>query len=823
VGNNKFYIFCDLEDLSNYDQDQFRSEDVEPIFFPTNDYLKLLNSPKTTGICMHNIYGYDLQVFEKLSGITYDWDSINNRKVKIIDSLVMSRVLWPDRPVVKGTKSQHGLEAFGIRTGIAKPKVEDWSDQSLEVYINRVIEDVKINKATYFMLLKETRDVAFSNGAKKGSWTEALQMGMKSAYLMSKQEKDGAVFAVDDAKRLIHSIDQQMKEIAEDVEPKLGERALPKAKQPNFPSQPWKKPFDFKSPFKAKGGLKKPVNEYLKTTGIPAHQREDYICSMLEKEVVDGHTLIHNYIEDELPKHPTLLSQASINYCLKFGINELQEQFKEIKTIWGLKIQGYSPDEERKLTEPMRLANQNDIKNFFISELGWKPQLWRTKNLLVDLKTKQNFPKDEQEKKIQKYIKDIQESPYKSLVLKELGYKKDPDFKSKAFYNRVKRNGRAVPSSPQLKNIRGDLCPSLEKLDAGMAKKIVLWLSLRNRRTTIKSFDKNTGWLNHRRLQVDGRLPGASTGLTNTRRQKHHIICNIPAASDSVVLGKEVRDLFISPKNYCCVGADASGIEGRAMAEAAWNFDNGAYAEIILNGDVHNENAKSFSKAIGREVGRGEGKSPFYAGIYGCQAKKQATLLGVEERLGDAINKALWEVAWGLEKCKNALGVYWENTGKKYIMAIDGSKIFTRSKHSLLNAYLQSADSILMDWACCWIHDKIKEEKLDAQRWIYYHDEINHYHNLKEVQYELFPLDKKPEEYRDKIQYSKPKLFREGEILHFGLPKGEDPLPTDQWIQHYSRVGEICVEGIKNAGKHYGFRVPLDGQYILGGSWGKTH
>src|SRR6056297_2315473 len=240
--DNRFFLFCDLEDLSNYDQDQFKSECVDPIFFPTEDYLKLLNSPKTTGICLHNVLGYDLPVFRKLSGIEYDWRSINGRPVEIIDSLVWSQYLWPDREIPKGLKGAHGLEAWGVRTGIGKPQVQDWSEQPLSVYLHRMIEDIRINKAAYYMLLKEKNDLAIPNGKKKGQWDLPLKMAHKTRYLMQHQEEMGAVF---------------------DVEPKLGERELSKAQQPKFPSQPWKKPFDYKSPFKAKGGLKKPVDDYL--------------------------------------------------------------------------------------------------------------------------------------------------------------------------------------------------------------------------------------------------------------------------------------------------------------------------------------------------------------------------------------------------------------------------------------------------------------------------------------------------------------------------------------------------------------------------------
>ena len=166
IDSNKFYIFCDMEELSNHNTDQFKTENVDPIFFPTNDYIKLLNSPNTIGICVHNIYGYDLKIWKKLSDIKYDWKSINGRNLDIIDSLVQSQYLYPDRPIPKGCKGAHSLQAWGVRLGLTKYQVEDWSDQPLNVYINRVIEDVRINKAVYFALQKEIADVALPKRSK---------------------------------------------------------------------------------------------------------------------------------------------------------------------------------------------------------------------------------------------------------------------------------------------------------------------------------------------------------------------------------------------------------------------------------------------------------------------------------------------------------------------------------------------------------------------------------------------------------------------------------------------------------------------------------
>lgn len=63
----------------------------------------------------HNFMGYDYpRVMQKLMKVEFD-------DKKIIDTLILSRMQQFDR------LGGHGLEAWGERLGVAKPKVEQWS------------------------------------------------------------------------------------------------------------------------------------------------------------------------------------------------------------------------------------------------------------------------------------------------------------------------------------------------------------------------------------------------------------------------------------------------------------------------------------------------------------------------------------------------------------------------------------------------------------------------------------------------------------------------------------------------------------------------
>lgn len=62
-------------------------------------------------------------------------------KFKVIDTLPLSWTLY-----TQYLPTGHSLDDWGNRLGIKKPEIEDWSSLSVEEYIHRCTEDVKINK-----------------------------------------------------------------------------------------------------------------------------------------------------------------------------------------------------------------------------------------------------------------------------------------------------------------------------------------------------------------------------------------------------------------------------------------------------------------------------------------------------------------------------------------------------------------------------------------------------------------------------------------------------------------------------------------------------
>ncbi len=78
----------------------------------------------------HNCVRYDIPALELILGIRI--------KAQLVDTLALSWYLEPERNV-------HGLEEWGDEFKVPKPPINDWQNLTVEEYVHRCTEDVKIN------------------------------------------------------------------------------------------------------------------------------------------------------------------------------------------------------------------------------------------------------------------------------------------------------------------------------------------------------------------------------------------------------------------------------------------------------------------------------------------------------------------------------------------------------------------------------------------------------------------------------------------------------------------------------------------------------
>jgi len=171
-----------------------------------------------------------------------------------------------------------------------------------------------------------------------------------------------------------------------------------------------------------------------------------------------------------------------------------------------------------------------------------------------------------------------------------------------------------------------------------------------------------------------------------------------------VVLGAAVFPRLIKGELGKAIG------NGMVAAGGAYTFDDGEYPIIMESGDAHTRNAEAYTLAAGREVSRDAGKGITYGIMYGAQAQKISIMLGISMDAAQRVIDAFWDSNLGLKGRKEWLENFWEATGRKFIPSFDGRRIWTRSKHSLLNAYQQSSGACLFDLVGILFHHQNQED-----------------------------------------------------------------------------------------------------------------
>lgn len=897
LNKNRFMLFLPLNDRTHYSEEDIEKaknfilakktlyKDFEvriADFSELEGWLTGNSDWSPTALNCHNCYSYDFMLMERLSGIHFDMfrdpkcmGTINDHQVNLFDTLAMSRILWPDRPLPKGcpdsvfnpvTKKMqpvgpHGLMAWGYALGNQKVQIDDWRDLPLWKYVDRVFEDVIIQELLWKELVAESKGVFYGKsdmqnfmydpakekpkGFKKITWKNALRRGMLQHFLMELQARQGVYFDIDGAIALRDRCDAWMKEIADRVEPQLPLKELSMSQRPKFPEKPFNQDGTISNNgwkwLKDKLGypvdmsaleFKAPPKRAFTSTGDVSKMGIKWCEEMGCKDPDKMADFLRGYIKgtstpQPLPKE--LMDQA---------ISDLQQ-----KRMPDCKI-------------PMKISNQDDIKRYLISA-GWLPTMWRTKDVTKDSK-KKALPDADVDARVYAYMDELLESEYCDLII-NFWNKTDAKFQTtvhkfrsfpnserikKEVFGKIRRKARALITSPQLKDTFGHLCPNLEKLNGEMAKDIVLWLSLRNRRSVldpIKEDKVDTGLLNHPRLKIDHKLPAKSSGLTNTSRQKHSICANMPKPSPKVVMGKEMRSLWGVPPGYFEIGIDGSNLEQLIGAWGAFEFDNGLYYDVVSNGDAHQNNAEAYTKVAGREVSRNDGKPITYGVMYGAQKDKVADMLDISPELGQRVIDALWDANPGLKGRKEDLEKFWEATGKKFIYSFDGHAIWTRSKHSLLNAYQQNGGASLCDLVGILMHHQmVKRGWYDegVRRIIYYHDEyqlqvpdtpkyktVYTFDTIEEL--EAFKAEQEAKLHVfDGHKYKKARKDEDGnEVVDRDGNTVYDPILNDDGKLEliWSPVGEMVVHCFWQASKVMGVPFQITGEYLCGRNWGDCH
>ena len=275
----------------------------------------------------------------------------------------------------------------------------------------------------------------------------------------------------------------------------------------------------------------------------------------------------------------------------------------------------------------------------------------------------------------------------------------------------------------------------------------------------------NQAWL---KLVKNGRIHGSvntNGAVTGRCTHSHPNVAQVPSVR--APYGQDCRELFGPRQGWKFVGADASGLELRCLAHRMAFWDKGAYAKVVVDGDIHTEN----QNAAGLP-NRDMAKTFIYAFLYGAGDGKLGSIVNGSFKVGKTLRARFLLKIPALAKLINSVK---KASKKGSIRGLDGRVLSVRYEHAALNTLLQSDGAIIM-----------KQSLINAD------EAIQKAGYVPSVDYEYCA------NVHDEIQMEcKPEL---ADIM-----------------------GGLLVEGMRKTTQDFDLQCPIDGEYKVGDTWAETH
>ena len=219
-------------------------------------------------------------------------------------------------------------------------------------------------------------------------------------------------------------------------------------------------------------------------------------------------------------------------------------------------------------------------------------------------------------------------------------------------------------------------------------------------------------------VTTEGRIHHHCSVNTNTFRASHRRpnLAQVPATP-------EFRELFTASPGKVMVGADLSGIELRMLAHYLGRYDGGRYADILLNGDIHQVNADKIG------ISRRQVKTVSYAYLYGAGNIKLGLSYDPQlsetkaSKKGKEIREAFVAAIDGLADLQKAVTTKATNG---WLLAIDGRKVLIDSQHKALNYLLQCSAGVIAKRWMVIANELITKNYLHTHQLAFVHDELQY-------------------------------------------------------------------------------------------------
>jgi len=157
----------------------------------------------------HNIIGYDLPVIQHIKG----WTLPDN--VKVIDTWILSQLVQYKRD------HKHGLEGWGSNLGFPKLEFSEFDSYSKDM-LKYCIRDVELNVKVYKKLAADANKII----TKYPMFAKGMNVEMEFAKLEVGIRRNGWLFDMNNAVKLLEEINGKLTDIEHVLEPKIGMRCI---------------------------------------------------------------------------------------------------------------------------------------------------------------------------------------------------------------------------------------------------------------------------------------------------------------------------------------------------------------------------------------------------------------------------------------------------------------------------------------------------------------------------------------------------------------------------------------------------------------------
>ena len=478
-------------------------------------------------------------------------------------------------------------------------------------------------------------------------------------------------------------------------------------------------------------------------------------------------------------------------------------------------------EQEPIITDGIASIDDMEHIKWHLMQLGWVPTQNKERDLTVDAK-KRKRTTEEYRETVDRYVKQCEEGLFGDFRCEVLEIPIS-ELKANLLSKDTKKPVR-VPTSPSLTvGVEKEICPNLIAMadKFPFAKQVVNYYTYKHRKNSIaggvdEDGEPTSGFLSQPRINIDGRIQTpCDTNGAATSRYLHKIVCNIPRVTS--LYGDKMRALFGVDRSAKQVqlGFDFSSLEALCQASFCLPYTKGKeLAESLLAekpNDVHS--------VTGRKMGvdRNTAKSLNYMSMYGAQPPKIAKALSLSLPRAQKLFNDYWEAVPALAELKKKIEEHWEKNGKKYIRGMDGRKLYSRSKHSLVNLAFQNAGALASKYTIVFIDMILKERGILGNPF-------------------EFDCHKIPSVMQMIVNHDEGQFSVHQSLVTFKVFKSEEEAKAAQsqdssavchvngkYFLAYSPVAGIIREAIDKATEVLNFRVPLGFEWQVGDNWASCH